>query len=924
MPHRTTRFVILILALLVFFGGPSLIGFATDWLWFGELGYQQVFLTTLRAQGTLFTITFAAAVAWLMFNLRIALASVGDARPVFTTRDGLEVALPGRRQMRNIANLAAIVLAVLIGLFASSQWETWLAWRYAAPFGEIDPILGRDASFYVFTLPFLQFVRGMGQALVLLSGLACGAIYLMSGSLTSRFTSAVWMTPAARRHLSLLAAAFLLLLAFGAWLGQAEQLVQPSGVIYGPGYADVNGRMPAALVLAAVSVLGAVLAVVHATTPRNWPIPIAVALYLLVAVGGEVYSTLLQRFVVTPNEQTRETPFIQHNIDATRRAFALDRVEARELSGDALLTRQDIDRNATTIDNVRLWDHQPLLDTFGQLQEIRTYYDFVGVDNDRYRINGATRQVMLSPRELNSASLPNRTWVNERLTFTHGYGLTLGPVNQVTREGLPELFIRNLPPETIPELPITEPSLYFGELSNDYVIVRTATREFHYPRGDDNVFTQYNGAGGVPIGTLARRLLFAFEFRAPQIVLNSGIGAESRIMYRRNIRERVTRLAPFLVFDRDPYLVLADGRLFWMYDAYTTSDRYPYSTPVAGGVNYIRNAVKVTIDAYQGTTTVYLSDAADPIAKTYSKIFPGLFKPIAEMPASLHAHVRYPEDIFALQAAVYATYHMTQPAAFYNREDQWEVPVIEDERDAQAMQPYYTIMRLPGETEPEFIQMLPFTPRAKDNLSAWLAARSDGEHYGKLEVFQFPKQKVIFGPRQVVARINQDQTISPQVTLWNQQGSAVIWGTLMVIPVEESLIYVRPLYLRGAGGRIPELQRVIVVYQNQIVMEPTLDAALARLFGSGGGATGVAASSAAPSTAPSTAQQTGAPSPQQPALNGAPAPKTGAGGDTLGPLAAEARGHYDRAIEAQRAGDWGKYGDELRQLGQVLERMRAR
>ena len=911
MPQRTSRIVILALAAVIFFGGPSIIGFATDWLWFGELGYQQVFLTTLRAQGTLFTMAFVIAAAWLTVNLRIALASVGELRPVFTTRDGLEVPLPGRQQLRTIASLAAIVLAALIGLFASSQWETWLSWRFAVPFGQADPILGRDTSFYVFTLPFLQFVRGLGQALVVLAALACGGIYLMSGSLTSQFTSSVWMTASARRHLSMLAAVFLLLLAFGAWLGQAEQLVQPSGVIYGPGYSDVNGRMPAALLLAAVSVIGAILAVVHATTPRNWPIPVAAALYLLVAIGGGVYSTMLQRFIVTPNEQTRETPFIQHNIDATRRAFALDNVETRDLSGDALLTRQDIERNSETIQNVRLWDHQPLLDTFGQLQEIRTYYDFVAVDNDRYQIGGATRQVMLSPRELNSASLPNRTWVNERLTFTHGYGLTLGPVNQVTEEGLPELFVRNLPPETIPELPIEEPSIYFGELSNDYVIVRTATREFHYPRGEDNEFTQYDGRGGVTVGSLARKVLFALQFRAPQIVLNSGIGAESRIMFRRNIRERVARLAPFLLFDRDPYMVLADGRLVWIYDAYTTSNRYPYSTPVAGGVNYIRNAVKVTIDAYHGTTNVYLADGADPIAATYSRMFPGLFKPMAEMPASLREHVRYPEDIFAVQAAVYATYHMTQPGAFYNREDQWEVPVIEDARDAAAMQPYYTIMRLPGETEPEFIQMLPFTPRAKDNLAAWLAARSDGEHYGKLQVFQFPKQKVIFGPRQVVARINQDQTISPQVTLWNQQGSAVIWGTLMVIPVEESLIYVRPLYLRASGGRIPELQRVIVVYQNQIVMEPTLEAGLARLFG------GTA-------SRPPEVELVGGPAQRPPAVNAAAPPAPGAGGDLRDAMAAEARGHYDRAVEAQKAGDWARYGEELQQLGQVLERMRAR
>jgi uncharacterized membrane protein (UPF0182 family) len=908
---RTTRIVIIAVGLLVFFAGPSLVGFVTDWMWFGELGYQQVFLTVLRAQGTLFTITFAVAVAFLIANLRVALATVGDARPVFTTREGLEVALPGRKQLGAIANLVALVLALLISLFASSQWETWLAWRNAVPFGQADPILGRDTSFYVFSLPFFQFVRGIGQGLVIIAALACGALYLISGSFSSRFGGASWLTPAARKHLSLLAAIFLLLLAFGAWLGQAEQLTQPSGVIYGPGYADVHGRMPAALLLAAASLIGAGLAVWQATTRRNWPIPVAVVLYLAVAIGGEVYSTMLQRFIVTPNEQVTETPFIQHNIDATRRAFALDRVEARELSGDALLTRTDIERNADTVQNVRLWDHQPLLDTFGQLQEIRTYYDFVGVDNDRYQINGASRQVMLSPRELNSASLPNRTWVNERLTFTHGYGLTLGPVNQVTEEGLPVLFVRNLPPESIPEVPITEPSLYFGELSNDYVIVRTATREFHYPRGEDNVFTQYEGRGGVPIGTLGRKLLYALRFRAPQIVLNSGIGAESRIMYRRNIRERITELAPFLAFDRDPYLVLADGRLYWMYDAYTTSNRYPYSTPVANGVNYIRNAVKVTIDAYHGTTTLYLADPADPIAATYARIFPGMLKPLSEMPAALREHVRYPEDIFALQASVYATYHMTQPAAFYNREDQWEVPVIEDGRDAQAMQPYYTIMRLPGEAEAEFIQMLPFTPRAKDNLSAWLAARSDGEHYGKLQVFQFPKQKVIFGPRQVVARINQDQTISPQVTLWNQQGSTVIWGTLMVIPVEESLIYVRPLYLRASGGRIPELQRVIVVYQNQIVMEPTLEGALARLFGG---------------TVPPSpeVELVGGPAQRPAAANAVATPATGAAAtsDPTSALAAEARGHYDRAIEAQRSGDWAKYGEELRLLGQALEKMR--
>ena len=900
---------------LLFLAGPSLVRFYTDWLWFGEVGYQQVFTTIVRSEASLFTITFVVSVIWLVFNLRLALGSVGEGRPIFTTQQGMEVALPGRQQLRTIASAIAMILSGLIGLFASAQWETWVTWRHAVPFGQVDPILGRDVSFYVFTIPFVQFVRGLAQTLIVMAALGAGAIYLVSGSLTSGLPSMLSMTPAVRRHLSVLGALFFVSLAVGAWLGRYELLTHPAGVIYGAAYADVYGRMPTALLLTGVSILGAGLALMHAFTRRFWPIPLAIALYFLVSIGGEGYSTMLQRFVVTPNEQAREAPFIQHNIDATRRAFALDRVEERALTGDAMLTRDDITRNATTLENVRLWDHQPLLDTFGQLQEIRTYYDFVSVDNDRYTIDGRDRQVMLSARELNSNSLPNRTWVNERLTFTHGYGLTLGPVNQVTSEGLPVLYVRNLPTETIPDLPIQEPSLYFGELSSDYVIVRTRTREFHYPRGDENVFTQYAGSGGLALESLGRRLMFALRFGAYQIAFNDDITGESRILFHRNIAERVAEIAPFLTFDRDPYLALAEGRLYWMYDAYTTSDRYPYATPAGTGLNYIRNSVKVVIDAYNGTTTFYAADAADPIVATYAIVFPGMFKPLDQMPAPLRAHIRYPEDIFAVQAAVFATYHMTEPAVFYNREDQWEIPTIDDVNDAQAMQPYYTIMRLPGEVDAEFIQMLPFTPRAKDNLSAWLVARSDPAHYGDVRVFQFPKQKVVFGPRQVVARINQDQTISPQITLWNQQGSQVTWGTLMVIPIEESLIYVRPLYLRGAGGRIPELTRVVVVYQDQIVMEQTFEQALERLFGAG---TGTAPRRGLP-PATATASSQPAAQPQAPAApSGAVVPPQ------LAALAGEAQSHYQRALDAQRAGDWARYGEEIKALGQALDGMTSR
>jgi uncharacterized membrane protein (UPF0182 family) len=703
----------------------------------------------------------------------------------------------------------------------------------------------------------------------------------------------------ARRHLSLLAAAFLLVLAFGAWLDVPNLLLSPAGtgVVHGASYSDVAARLPALRLLLVLAVAGAALAIYHAFSLRLWPIFAAIALYVVGAAGGAVYASVVQRLVVSPNEQARETPYMQHNVAATRRAFAIDQVEERAVSGDATLSRQDIVRNAETLTNVRLWDHQPLLDTFGQLQEIRTYYDFFSVDNDRYEIDGRYRQIMLSARELNSASLPNATWINTHLTFTHGYGLTLGPVNQVTSEGLPVLFIRDIPPESTTNLKVTEPSIYFGERSSGYVIVKTRTPEFHYPKGDDNVATTYDGSGGVPIANFFRRLIFSVGLPSYQLLFNTDISGDSRVLYHRDIRSRVEKIASFLQYDRDPYLVVAEGRLYWILDAYTMSDRYPYASPIGGGVNYIRNSVKIVIDAYNGTTTFYIADPQDPIVSTLSRIFPELFRKLDEMPANLRRHIRYPEDIFSIQTAVYTTFHMTNPAVFYNKEDQWEVPAIDVDGNPVAMEPYYTIMKLPGADKAEFIQMLPLTPRRKDNLAAWMVARSDGEHYGRLMVFQFPKQKVVFGPRQIVARINQDQVISPQITLWNQQGSQVIQGTLLVIPIEESMIYIRPLYLRAAGGRIPELKRVIVAYQNQIVMEETLDRALDRIFGG---------QSSSPSP-PATQVESDSAKPE------APAPTS--------PLAQQALDHYQRALQAQRDGNWSVYGEEIRQVGELLQRM---
>ena len=892
---------LLIVAVVLLLAVPSAAQFYTDLLWFREVGYEKVFLRSITVRALVGALAGLAALAVLALNLMFALRGLGAREFMIATAQGPRVVRMNPRQLSPIVFAVAAAAALLLGLFAASQWETFLYYRHATPFGVKDPVLGRDVGFYVFTLPLLDVVYNLLLAVMVLSTAGVLLAQLLGGNISFDPVRGLYVSRSARRHLSLLAAAFFQLLAFGAWLRNPQMRTTPAGVVFGASYVDVHARMPALRVLMAVAIAGAGLAAWQLVSSRLWAIAAAAILYVVVAAGGSVYAQVIQRFVVAPNEQVRETPFIVHNIAATRRGFALDRVEERSLSGEAHLTRADLQRNAATIDNVPLWNDQPLLDTFGQLQEIRTYYDFPSVDNDRYTINGQYRQIMLSARELDSRSLPSRTWINERLTFTHGYGLTLGPVNEVTQQGLPVLFIRDLPPVSTVDLTIKQPAIYYGERASDHVFVRTKTEEFDFPRGDDNVFTTYQGNGGVALSNLLRRLLFAIRFRSTDTFFSPNLTSDSRVMMYRRIAERVQQIAPFFSYDPDPYIAISEGRLVWVQDGYTTTGRYPYSTPVRPGLNYIRNSIKVTIDAYHGTTVFHLLDPNDPIAATIGKAFPGLLTPLASMPEDLRTRLRYPHGIFSLQASTFATFHMTNPAVFYNREDQWEIPAFEVGGQSRPMEPYYTIMKLPGETGPEYIQMLPYTPRQKDNLAAWMVARSDGDNYGRLRVFQFPKQTVVFGPKQIAARISQDQLIAPQITLWNQQGSQVIQGTLLVIPIEESLLYIRPLYLRAAGGRIPELKRVIVAYQNRIVMEERLDRALDQLFAPGPGA---------PTEGPPPVEAPAAPEGQD---EGAPQTNT---------LAQQAREHYDRAIRAQREGNWGLYGEEIKKLGEILQRMK--
>ncbi len=898
MPARLVFLLVLLSAFMVV---PSALDLLTEWLWFSEVDYTGIFMRTLGTRLTLGAVVFVLAFAGLALNLRLALRRFRQPYTLFPGNGEIQAVVLTPQQLQRLGTGVAALMALFLGAFASNEWLTWLQFQNAVPFGQADPLFGRDIGFYVFSLPFIDLVRYLALAVVMLSLLASATIYVISNQLGIDPARGPIVSDDARRHLGLIVAGVFVLLAWGAYLDVPRVLTTPAGTVYGASYVDVMLRVPVFRVLLLAALAGAGLSVISALTPRNRPLMAAIGLYALISVGGNVGAVALQRLVVTPDEQQREAPYLAHNIAATRQAFALDDVEEREVSGDATLALADIENNRDTIDNVRLWDHEPLLDTFGQLQEIRTYYDFASVDNDRYFIDGEYRQIMLSSRELNSDSLPNRSWVNERLQYTHGFGVAMGPVNQVTQEGLPVLFIGDLPPTSSVDLEVEQPSIYFGELSNDYVIVNTGTDEFHYPQGDDNVSTRYDGAGGVEMSSLLRRLLFAARFRAYEILVSSQLTSESRIIYHRNIIDRVTTIAPFLRYDTDPYLVISEGRLVWMLDAYTTSRLYPYATPASNRINYIRNAVKIVVDAYNGTTTFYLAEPDEPIARTLEAIFPGFLQPLDAMPEDLRRHIRYPEGLFTLQTAIYSTFHMTNPAVFYNREDQWEVPVI----DGEQMQPYYTMMRLPGEPRAEFIQMLPFTPRGKNNMAAWMVARSDGDQYGKILVFQFPKQKVVFGPSQIVARVNQDPDISPQLTLWDQQGSEVIQGTLLVIPIEEALLYIRPLYLRASGGRIPELKQVIVAYQNEIAMEETLDGALSRLFGRGTGAPPARALPAATLLADA----------------GAPRPEPGAPAEPSDGLVSQAGDHYRRALQAQRDGDWAQYGEEIEQLGEVLEQL---
>jgi uncharacterized membrane protein (UPF0182 family) len=881
-------------------------GIYADWLWFDSVDYLSVY--KLRIVTRIWLFFAGAAVFLLFFGANVFLAARATGVPAVAIGEAEPAAV---RRLVLIAVVAtALFAAIIFGAQAAGRWQDVLLFSNSQSFGQVDPVFHQDVGFYVFRLPLLTFIAGWALAAAILTTIAVGALYALRLLLGEDEQPARF----ARPHVSLLLVAVIALFIWRYWLGRYGLLYSERGPTLGASYTDLHASLPVTYVLMGLGTLTAVAILASLARRGLILLPIAATALWVVAgiVGGLIYPATVQRFQVEPNELSLERTYIQRNIEATRAAYGLDRIEERPFPARSAVTEQEIDANPDTIRNIRLWDHRPLLETLDKIQTLRPLYDFLGVDVDRYVIDGEARQVMLSARELNPDRLPEdaKSWVNRRLQFTHGFGLAMLPVNEVAGEGLPTFFVQDIPPTG--EVEVTEPRLYYGEMPEHYVLVNSDEEEFDYPIGEQAATTTFSGSGGVGLNSFWRRLTYAWEFADTNILISGAINDDTRLLYRRNVQERIREIAPFLRLDFDPYLVVAEGRLVWVQDAYTTSDRYPYSTRDAG-LNYIRNSVKVTVDAYDGSVTFYLVDPGDPIARAYDAIYPDLFTPFEEMPLPLRAHLRYPEELFRIQSGLYRTYHLRGATALYNREDLWDVPTESFSGQQQPVEPYYVIMRLPGEANEEFVLILPFRPASRDNTIAWLAARSDGMDYGKLLAFRFPTESLVFGPLQVEARIDQDTAISQQFSLWDQSGSEVIRGNLLMIPIGEGNLFVEPIYLRATtGGALPELKRVIVANGDNIAMEPTLGRALEVVLGEAEPTLPTVEPTTGPSATPG-AGETPAPT--------ATAQPTSELPDDVAALIDEANSTFERAQQLLQQGDFAGYGEEIARLEEILQRL---
>jgi uncharacterized membrane protein (UPF0182 family) len=927
-PRRRRRLpfiLLLVLLAAILLGGRTALSYYVDALWFGSLGYVEVFWKTLRLQSVVFS-AFAGATFLILYGSFLAmkrayLQNLPNGHTIFV--GGHPVKLPVGPILRILGGGVSLLIAAVTGAAMMVEWPAlalfWYAQRSSG--SVVDPIFGKPLNFYLFTLPVWQLVSGWLLTMaVMVCVLAVFFIVITGGARALAGSRGIYM-PVPWRGLSTGFAFLLLTLAMRAYLGRFEQLFEDHTIFAGVTYADAHVLLPGLLVVCVALLIGALMAGVNAVMvmPRVRWLVAAIVPAVLCFFALQLITWYVTSFIVKPNELVRERPYIAHNIELTRQAYGLDRVSQREFPAETTAEAIDPANNQATLQNIRLWDWHALQDTLRQIQEIRTYYDFPDIDIDRYEIDGAMRQVMLATRELSVEKLPesSRNWINEKLIYTHGYGVTMNPVNGFTPEGLPTLILSNMPVQsTVRGLAVKRPEVYFGELTNNDVYVKTRQKEFNYPQGQTNSLTSYEGNGGIVLGGFLRRILIALgRGDVAKLPFSDDVNPQSRLLMRRNVRDRVSALAPFLTYDPDPYIVVGDdGRLSWIMDAFTVSADYPYSRHYRLGenfINYMRNSVKVVIDAYDGTTTFYVFDAEDPIIAAYRGIFPSLFKDAASMPPALRKHVRYPELLLKLQADVYGLYHMTDPDVFYNREDLWTVASevgmnARGEQATQAMEPNFVLMKLPGETGVEFVEILPFTPANRNNLIGWIAGRSDGAHYGTLAVYDFPKTRLVDGPLQVEARIDQNAQLSGQLTLWNQQGSHVRRGTLLVIPSGRGLLYAEPIYLQAERSPMPELRLVVLALQDRLAYGPTFESAMAALFGGAASSTSAAAASAEPAQ-------------RAPASATAPQPAT-----DLNALIAEAAKDLADYQRLTAQGKLGEAGQKLEQLKRTLEELNRR
>jgi len=922
-PRRRRRFfLILVVLACIVFGGRTALSYYVDALWFGSLGYGGVFWKTLNLQWGIFT-AFAAATFLILYGSfealkRAHLPDLPSGHTIYI--GGKPLKLRVEPVLRLIALGVSLVIAAATGAGMMEEWPALTLFWYAprSTGGAVDPIFGKPLAFFLFTLPAWQLVAGWLLTLAVITCVLAALFILITGGsrvLAGRLSRSVTLP---WRGFSIAFTFLLLTLAMHVYLGRFERLFDDHTIFGGVTYTDAHVTLTGILVVCAALVLGAVIAVINAVRVPSWRWLIAAILpaaVCYVAVQGVAW--YVSSFIVKPNQLVREKPYIAYNTDLTRKAYGLNRVSQREFPAETTVEAADPANNQATLQNIRLWDWRALQDTLRQIQEIRTYYDFPDIDIDRYEIDGTTREVMLAARELNVDKLPesSRNWINDKLIYTHGYGITMNPVNGFTPEGLPTLILSNMPVQsTVRGLSVTRPEIYFGELTNTDVYVKTRQKEFNYPQGASNNLTSYEGNGGIVLGSFLRRIIMALDRGdLAKLPFSDDVNKNSRLLMRRNVRNRALALAPFLTYDPDPYIVIGDdGRLSWIMDGFTLSDSYPYSSHYRLGgnlINYMRNSVKVVIDAYDGTTTFYVFDTEDPIIATYRSIFPSLFKDAAMMPPGLRQHVRYPELLLKLQAEVYGLYHMTDTEAFYNREDLWtvatEVGMGEGgEQKTQAMQPNFVLMKLPGETGEEFVEILPFTPASRNNLIGWIAGRSDGAKYGTSVVYNFPKTKLVDGPLQIEARIDQNAQLSGQLTLWNQQGSHVRRGALLVIPSGRALLYAEPIYLQAERSPMPELRLVVLALQDRLAYGPTFESAMAALFG------GAVSSVSAPA-GPAEPVRSASPTSPQPAAN-------------LNALIAEAAKDLADYQRLTAEGKLGEAGQKLEELKRAIDKLNTR